>query len=292
MPPQLVGGCFVGGYIMSRLKCPVCGEKLDNNKKSYVCPKGHSFDISSKGYVNLLLSSQMNAKLPGDNKMMVSARADFLSKGYYSHLADEVSSVAADSFSGGVILDAGCGEGYYTEKIYNALTKKSVSFDMIGIDISKFACARAARRFREADNCEIAAASIFHLPVEDDSCSCIVTMFAPFCREEFFRVLKSGGSLIMAIPAEEHLINLKSAVYDEPYKNHTADYYVEGFDFLGSRRVSREIFIDDPVDIQSLFSMTPYYYKTGREGHERLEKLTSLRDMADFEVLVYRKKVV
>ncbi|MGN0692261.1 MAG: methyltransferase, partial [Oscillospiraceae bacterium] len=160
------------------------------------------------------------------------------------------------------------------------------------IDISKFACAHAARRFKAADNCEIAAASIFYLPVEDDSCGCVVTMFAPFCREEFFRVLKCGGSLIMAIPAEEHLINLKSAVYDEPYKNQTADYAVEGFDFLGSRRVSREIFIDDPKDIQSLFSMTPYYYKTGREGHERLERLTSLQDMADFEVLVYRKKVV
>ncbi|MGN0696985.1 MAG: putative RNA methyltransferase [Oscillospiraceae bacterium] len=275
---------------MSLLKCPVCGDILVNNKKSYVCSKGHSFDISSKGYVNLLLSGQMNAKLPGDNKMMVNARADFLSKGYYSHLADEVSRAVSDSFSGGAVLDAGCGEGYYTENIYNALSGLNFPFDMVGIDISKFACARAARRFAHNDNCEIAAASIFHLPLEDNSCECVVTMFAPFCREEFFRVLKSGGRLVMAIPAEDHLINLKSAVYDEPYKNHTSDYAVEGFDFLGSRRVSREIFIDNTDDIRSLFSMTPYYYKTGREGHERLEQLTTLRDMADFEVLVYRKK--
>ena len=161
---------------------------------------------------------------------------------------------------------------------------------MIGIDISKFACDRAARRFKTVDNCEIAAASIFHLPVADNSCDMIVTMFAPFCREEFVRVLKPEGMLIMAIPGEEHLIALKSAVYDEPYKNHTSDYTVEDLDFLGSTHISREIFIDDPKDIQSLFSMTPYYYKTGREGHERLERLTSLRDMADFEVLVYKKK--
>lgn len=275
---------------MSLLKCPVCGEMLDNINKSYSCPNRHSFDVSAKGYVNLLLSNQMNAKLPGDNKMMVNARADFLSKGYYSHLAEEISRTVCEFFAGGVILDAGCGEGYYTENIYNALTEKNISFNMIGVDISKFACAHAARRFRNADNCEIAAASIFHLPAADSSCSCIVTMFAPFCREEFLRVLKSGGYLIMAIPAENHLINLKSAVYDEPYKNHTADYAVEGFDFRGSRRVSREIFIDNTEDIRSLFSMTPYYYKTGREGHERLEKLTSLRDRADFEVLVYVKK--
>ena len=275
---------------MSLLKCPVCGEMLDNINKSYSCPNRHSFDVSAKGYVNLLLSNQMNAKLPGDNKMMVNARADFLSKGYYSHLAEEISRTVCECFAGGVILDAGCGEGYSTENLYNALTEKNISFNMIGIDISKFACAHAARRFRNADNCEIAAASIFHLPAADSSCRCIVTMFAPFCREEFLRVLKSGGYLIMAIPAENHLINLKSAVYDEPYKNHTADYAVEGFDFRGSRRVSREIFIDNTEDIRSLFSMTPYYYKTGREGHERLEKLTSLRDRADFEVLVYVKK--
>ncbi|MGN1416226.1 MAG: putative RNA methyltransferase [Oscillospiraceae bacterium] len=276
---------------MSLLKCPVCGEKLEKSLKSYVCPRRHSFDISSKGYVNLLLSNQMNARLPGDNKMMVNARADFLSKGYYSHLAEAVSRSVADAVTGGVILDAGCGEGYYTENIYNALTEKSIAFDMLGIDISKFACAHAARRFRNADNCEVAAASIFHLPVEDSSCDCVVTMFAPFCREEFLRVLKGGGYLIMAIPAEDHLINLKSAVYDKPYKNQTADYTVEGFDFLGSTRISREIFIDNTKDIRSLFSMTPYYYKTGREGHERLEKLTSLRDLADFEVLVYRKNI-
>lgn len=275
---------------MSHLICPVCGGTLQKNDRSYVCPKRHSFDISSKGYVNLLLSSQMNARLPGDNKMMVSARGDFLSKGYYSHLAETVSCAISENFSGGVILDAGCGEGYYTENIYSTLTEKNVPFHMIGIDISKFACDRAARRFKTADNCDIAAASIFHLPVGDSSCDCVVTMFAPFCREEFLRVLKSGGSLIMAIPGEQHLINLKIAVYDKPYKNHTADYNVEDFDFLGSTHVSREIFIDNSADIQSLFSMTPYYYKTGREGHERLERLTSLRDLADFEVLVYRKR--
>lgn len=275
---------------MSLLKCPVCGEGLDITEKSYICPKGHSFDISSKGYVNLLLSNQMNAKLPGDNKMMVNARADFLSKEYYSHLAEEVSRTVCEDFSGGNILDAGCGEGYYTENIFHALAGKNIPFHMVGIDISKFACARAARRFKNGSDCEIAAASIFHLPVGDNSCDCVVTMFAPFCREEFHRVLKRGGRLIMAIPAEEHLINLKSAVYDEPYKNHTADYGVEGFDFLGSRRVTREIFLDNSEDICSLFSMTPYYYKTGREGHERLERLTNLRDLADFEVLVYGKK--
>jgi len=116
-----------------------------------------------------------------------------------------------------------------------------------------------------------------------------VTIFAPFCREEFYRVLKNRGYLIMAIPAENHLMSLKAAVYDKPYKNHTADYRLEGFEFLESRKISRSIFIDNPQDIISLFSMTPYYYKTGEEGHRRLEALTSLETEAAFEVLIYKK---
>ena len=94
----------------------------------------------------------------------------------------------------------------------------------------------------------------------------------------------------MAIPAEDHLMSLKAAVYDKPYKNQTADYEVEGFDFLESRKISRSIFIDNPKDIQSLFSMTPYYYKTGEEGHRRLEALESLETEASFEVLIYKRK--
>ena len=44
------------------MTCPVCGEKSGNpplltrDGNSLRCPKNHCFDISSKGYVNLLLS--------------------------------------------------------------------------------------------------------------------------------------------------------------------------------------------------------------------------------------------
>lgn len=48
--------------------------------------------------------------------------------------------------------------------------------------------------------------------------------------------------------------------------------------------------LPDNTDILSLFSMTPYYYKTGRTEQERLEALDSLTVQADFEILTYRKK--
>lgn len=275
---------------MSGFVCPVCREKIVRGERAYRCEKNHSFDIAAKGYVNLLLSNQMNAKLPGDNKMMVNARADFLGKGYYSHLADSVAQAVSENFSGGSILDAGCGEGFYTEEIYRRISEKTDDFSLMGIDISKFACAHAARRFKGDSRCEIAAASIFHMPLGDNSTDVLVTMFAPFCREEFHRILKKDGIFIMAIPGENHLMSFKAAVYDEPYKNQTSDYEIDGFEFIESRKTSKEIFIDNNSDIKSLFTMTPYYYKTGVIGHERVNAMQSLTTQADFEVLIYRKK--
>lgn len=275
---------------MTAFICPVCGERLIREETSYKCSRNHCFDISSKGYVNLLTSNHMNAKLPGDNKMMVNARRDFLSKGYYSHLAEAVCREVAAVFEGGIVIDAGCGEGYYTEQIYSCLSEKKCELALFGFDISKFACQAAARRFKGCQDVQIAAASIFRMPFEDGSADAVVTMFAPFCREEFVRVLKKGGYLIMAIPAEEHLLSLKEAVYDSPYKNKVQDYDIEGFEFVKETSAERNIFIDNSGDIQSLFSMTPYYYKTGEEGHRRVEALEKLETKAAFKVLVYRKE--
>lgn len=275
---------------MSVFICPVCKEALARQENVYICPRRHSFDISSKGYVNLLLSKNTNSKLPGDNKMMVNARADFLSKGYYEHLSRMISDTVLEYFTGGTVLDAGCGEGYYTEGIYAALSEKGCDFKLCAIDISKFACAKAAKRFAGSSRCETAAASIFHMPLPDGSADITVNIFAPFCREEFCRVIKKGGFLIMAIPGENHLMSLKAAVYDEPYKNLPAAYNIDGFEFTNKKTLSKNIFIKSSRDLQSLFSMTPYYYKTSEEGHRRVNSLESLETPAEFEVLIYRKK--
>ncbi len=43
-------------------------------------------------------------------------------------------------------------------------------------------------------------------------------------------------------------------------------------------------------EIVSLFSMTPYYYKTGKIEQERLNELEYLETEADFEILIYLRK--
>lgn len=267
--------------------CPKCGEILAKNGNSLKCPKNHCYDLAASGYVNLLLSDMMNSKLPGDNKLMVNARRSFLSKGYYKPLADAFAETVRKYVENDcTVLDAGCGEGYYTGIIAERLASYGKSADIFGIDISKNAVNAAAKRYK---GISFATASIFHLPFGDGSCDILATLFAPYCGEEFLRVLKKGGIMVMAIPGERHLWGLKKAVYDKPYLNEVKDYTLDGFEFVGTEKLDYAISLDNSEDIRSLFSMTPYYYKTSEEGHKRLEALVSLDTEVSFEILTYRK---
>ena len=158
--------------------------------------------------------------------------------------------------------------------------------EIIGVDISKTAADYSAKRCKKV---RFAAASVFHLPIADKSCDMLITLFAPYSGEEFLRVLKKDGIMIMAIPSENHLWELKKAVYDTPYKNQVKPYELEGFRLLENVRISSWILLETKEEIQSLFSMTPYYYRTGKAQQDRLAALERLETQIDFELLIYRK---
>lgn len=273
---------------MNMLCCPKCKEELVSNGSSFICQNNHCYDISKSGYVNLLLSNQMNAKIPGDNKLMVNARRDFLNKGYYAKLLNTVcSAVKKYAVSDVNIIDAGCGEGYYTDGIYEFV--KSLSPEILGIDISKNALDSASKRSKGKESLKYAVASVFHIPVKDECADMAVTLFAPFCREEMLRILKYSGILMMVIPAKDHLWEMKKAIYDEPYKNEEKDFKIEGFKLLEKINCTDRIYIDNNQDIVNLFSMTPYYYKTSVEGSRRISELKTLETQLDFDILIYSK---
>jgi 23S rRNA (guanine745-N1)-methyltransferase len=268
--------------------CPKCGGKIVRNGGSFVCDNRHSYDTAKSGYVNLLLSNQMNTKLPGDNKLMVNARRSFLGKGYYAALAEKFcETVKKHAPENALILDAGCGEGYYTVNAAKALPSALI----MGTDISKAAVDAAAKHAsaEKVTNTLFSVSSIFHMPVESCSCDMLFSLFAPYCRDEFTRVLKNGGIMIMVIPSENHLWELKKAIYDEPYKNDVKGFEEDGFVFKESIKVTDRISMDNSQDIQDLFSMTPYYYKTSEEGHRRLDALNALETEIGFYILVYGK---
>ena len=273
---------------MNAYICPKCKGRLGKNDNSLLCENKHTYDLARSGYVNLLLSDQMNTKLPGDNKLMVNSRRDFLNKGYYSVLMKSFCRIVKEyTKENAVILDAGCGEGYYT---VNMAGKVPYAFIM-GTDISKTAVDAAAKRMKISGmkNIYFSVSSVFHLPVESDSCDMVTTLFAPYCKEEFQRVLKNNGVMIMVIPSQRHLIQLKEAVYEEPYLNEVKDFALEGFVLKEHITVEDKINLSSSEDILNLFSMTPYYYKTSEEGQKKLSLISELTTEIGFEILVYKK---
>lgn len=93
--------------------------------------------------------------------------------------------------------------------------------------------------------------------------------------------------MLMVIPLENHLYELKQAVYDEAYKNEPSDFRKDGFKLLKSERVEYVSDITEAEDIKNLFTMTPYYYKTGAKEQARLNTLQRISVTCSFEVLCY-----
>ena len=150
---------------MSLFRCPVCAAPLTREARAYRCGAGHSYDIAKEGYTYLLPPNQKHSAAPGDDKGMAAARREFLSKGYYAPLLNTLChEIAARSGPAPVILDAGCGEGYYTSGIYRSLLAAGKQPQAAGIDISKFILRSAAKREKAI---EFAVASSYRLPVAD-----------------------------------------------------------------------------------------------------------------------------
>ena len=124
---------------------------------------------------------------------------------------------------------------------------------------------------------------IFH-PVSN----CYVYAVLPIWRE-CARVLKPGGYLLRVVPMERHLFELKAAVYDRPYENPPAEPAVEGFRLLRTQTLRKTITLSSNEDVQALFLMTPYYYKTGAEDQQKLAAVPSLRVTTEFLIAVCQK---
>ena len=269
-------------------KCPVCGLPLTKVERQYVCEKNHSFDISEKNHVNLLLANQKKTKDPGDNKEMMDNRRDFLDKGYYQEFAEALNEIVDRNLKLDVecILDAGCGEGYFISKLKNKLSCNNRScINYYGIDISKSAIKNATTRDKTIN---FAVGSNFNLPILDNSLDCVIRNFAPGEAKEFIRVLKSDGKLIIITPGVDHLFELKERLYEKPRKHEIKDDFIEGFKLLEYREVKYNIDLKDNADIQNLITMTPYYWSITNEMKNRIDTLVSFNATLDFNIDVYK----
>ena len=272
---------------MSLFLCPVCGEPLSGGEKTYRCPQGHSYDRSSTGYVYLLPVNQKHSQAPGDDPQMAAARRAFLSAGYYRPLLDALCQLSGENTGPSpVVLDAGCGEGYYTAGVYRALAEAGKSPRMAGTDISKFILRSAPRREPAV---EFAVASSYRLPLADGSADLLLDCFSPLALAEFRRVLRPGGVFLYVVPAAFHLWELKQALYDIPYPNEEKETPYEGFSYEKIVPVEDTITLRSQEEILNLFRMTPYFWKSSRESAARLAGLDTLTTRISFRIHVFRR---
>lgn len=255
---------------MGILLCPVCGGELKKDEKRLFCAKNHSFDIAKEGYVNLLISNKSGDKT-GDSKESARARHEFLEKGYFSFLKEEISKKMR-----GTVLDICCGEGYYDDydgKLY-------------GFDLSKETVRLAAKR---KNGGLYFVANLKSIPVKSESVDTAIHIFAPFNATQFARVLKKGGRLYSVVPSPEHLIELKTLVYDTPYLNDENYPDGNGLKLISKQRISKVLNIPRD-DLKTLFSMTPYYYRTSETDKEKINSVESLDTTLAFTILEYEKE--
>lgn len=274
------------------LSCPVCHNPLVRHERVLSCARGHSFDIASKGYVHLLLSQDKHSKDPGDSKEMAQARKRFLDKGYYAPLAqalcDETKKLLPQNTpESPLVVDAGCGDGYYTHALHRSFVESSMAIQLYGLDISKEAIRLAAGRCKEIN---FVVASLFKIPLLSEAAHVLINAFAPASDSEFARVLKKQGHLVTVIPGRDHLFELKSVLYEKPYLNDEKEPELPSFTREKQVRVKQFIHIPSPEDLQDLVLMTPYYWKTPKEGLERLGKLSSLKTTIDFIISIHCRK--
>ena len=270
--------------------CPLCGRPLSGDA-ALKCSAGHSFDRAKEGYWHLLPVQNTRTKAPGDSKEMVAARRAFLSAGYYGVFGQALGELAleygvpADEKSPLRLLDAGCGEGWYDRCIAQQFAREGRGLELAGFDIAKPAVRLAAKALPTA---RYAVASSFHQPVRTGWADLLLNCFSPFAQEEFLRVLRPGGRMIYVVPGAEHLYQMKAVLYEKPYKNPVQQIAYDGFAAIGEREVTGRVTVPHE-QLEALFAMTPYYWKTPRGGAERLAALSQLETDISFRFLVFEK---
>lgn len=276
-------------------QCPNCSKPLKQGEKQYFCPNGHSFDIAKQGYVNLLLSGHIGAGKPGDDKDMIKSRREFLDRGYYEEFSNTLNNIviktlAIDKVQGdGVsIFDAGCGEGYYISRLKSRLEGlyKHKETDIYGIDVSKPAIQYAAGRDKSI---RFAVASTYHVPIQPESVDCILCIFAPRDEQEFRRILKPSGRLLVAAPGPRHLYSLREFLYESPDAIGQKGTVGEGFMLLEHQKVTYDINFNSTEDAFNLFKMTPYSRHAGAETENKLKAAGEFKTEVDINIRVYRK---
>lgn len=215
--------------------------------------------------------------------MMVQARSQFLDAGHYfpviNQLVETIQTLTA-GIESPAIFDAGCGEGYYTSEVKKALPDSP----MAGLDISKPAIVACSKRSKQV---EWLVGSVNDLPLIDDQFDIIISIFSRCDWQEFSRILKPGGHVLVLAPGEKHLLELRQTIYTD-IRLYPVDKQVEklpdALKLINSLPVTAQMHLPDTKTIMNLLAMTPHYWHVKPEQKEKLQQMAELDCRLDMKL--------
>ena len=272
------------------LACPLDGGPLRREGSALRCARGHSFDIASQGYTNLLPVQNKRSRDPGDSKPMVAARQRFLEAGHYAPIAAAVSQATLAGLSGSTpaaCLDAGCGEGYYLRELA-AAAPPGLTLEILGLDISKWAVQAAGRQEKRAT---WVVGTNARLPVRSASLDRLLCLFGFPVHAEFARVLRPGGRIVQVDAGPDHLRELREIIYPTLKPQRPADSSApDGFARQAEESVRFALRLDSQEAIADLLAMTPHLYRASAEGRARAAALSELVLTVDVRIVRYARR--
>jgi 23S rRNA (guanine745-N1)-methyltransferase len=266
---------------MPRLICNVrdCARPLIRDGDALRCDRGHSFDRARSGYWNLLQPQDRKSDEAGDRAQAVDARGRWLARGHVTSLATLIGRVGGvDTLdAGATVLDIGCGNGWFAVQL--AAGRR---LDLCGIDLSTRAVRNAARQLPEA--AWVVANADRGLPLADRSVDLALSIFGRRPVAELVRVLRPAGRVVIVVPAEDDLAELREAAQGSAISTDRRQRVAEEFAATALRldlqKTWRRRQPHDRDGIDDLLAMT---YRGVRHSH-RARLLQRLDDSPTLDV--------
>jgi hypothetical protein len=281
----------------SIFSCPKCHQPLEPTADRYTCVTGHAFDRARSGYVNLHQTARR-----GDTGPMLHARRIFLERGFFQPISDAINARvvrhlnclgATTRLPGNeVIVDVGCGEGYYLRRLAEHL-QREMAFDsvgLVGVDASKDAVRLTASRLM-GHAC--AVVDVEHgLYVRRGRAAVLLNLFAPRNPRAFAETLMPEGLCLIVLPRPEHMKEVrdlmplldippsKQAKVEEQFRSH--------FRVMDSEDLSYTVRLDNDA-IRAWVQMGPNAWHVPPDRLSRLRGLSAVRTQVACTVMSFLK---
>jgi len=277
------------------LACPIDGLALHGRASSLACEKGHAYDVSRHGHVNLLPVQFKPSKDPGDDRAMVDSRRRVLETGLFDPVTDAVMDavVGPGGFDAAMgeaplLVDVGCGDGYHTRRLAERLAVAGVA--VLGVDISRHAIFAAARR--HGDVAGWAVANNKRLPVLAGRCAVITSLFGFETWVPWAGLQTAGQRVVVVDAGPRHLIELREAIYarvDTHDAPSDAAALSAGYERVESRRVEWTSPSVSAASLGDVLAMTPHGHRASGDARQSVAQMDGGPLTIDVLVRTYRR---